>query len=66
MREPILRSAPLGGESEPAFFAFFTLRFRKHTLFNGAESERCWASHSKLVFTYCVPSVKRRSLEFRE
>jgi hypothetical protein len=28
---PILRSAPLGGESEQSFFAFFTLRFRKHT-----------------------------------
>jgi hypothetical protein len=29
---PILRIAPLGGESEQRFFAFFTLRFRKHTL----------------------------------
>jgi len=28
---PILRGAPLGGESEKSFFAFFTLRFRKHT-----------------------------------
>ncbi len=28
---PILRIAPLGGESEQRFFAFFTLRFRKHT-----------------------------------
>ena len=26
----ILRIAPLGGESEQRFFAFFTLRFRKH------------------------------------
>jgi len=29
---PILRSAPLGGESEWAFFAFFKLGYRKHTL----------------------------------
>jgi len=28
---PILRGAPFGGESERAFFAFFTLRCRKHT-----------------------------------
>src|SRR5262245_45071955 len=26
VREPILRSMPLGGESEQSFFAFFTLR----------------------------------------
>jgi len=31
--EPILRSTPPGGESERAFFAFFTLDCRKHTLF---------------------------------
>jgi hypothetical protein len=30
---PILRSAPRGGESELTFFAFFTLRFRKHTAY---------------------------------
>jgi hypothetical protein len=29
---PILRGGPLGGESERTIFAFFTLRFRKHTL----------------------------------
>jgi hypothetical protein len=28
---PILRSAPLGGESERVFFAFVTLVRRKHT-----------------------------------
>jgi hypothetical protein len=28
---PILRSAPLGGESGRTFFAFFTLVSRKHT-----------------------------------
>jgi len=27
----ILRGAPLGGEGERTFFAFFTLVFRKHT-----------------------------------
>jgi hypothetical protein len=29
---PILRGAPFGGEGEQSFFAFFTLRFRKHTM----------------------------------
>jgi hypothetical protein len=28
----ILRIAPLGGESEQRFFAFFALRFRKDTV----------------------------------
>jgi hypothetical protein len=32
---PILRSMPPGGESEMAFFAFFTLDCRKHTVFDG-------------------------------
>jgi hypothetical protein len=30
---PILRGAPLGGESERRFFAFFTLRCHKHTVY---------------------------------
>ena len=33
VREPILRSAPLGGESERTFFTFFKLGCRKHTAY---------------------------------
>jgi len=29
---PILRRAPLGGESDPVLFALFTLGCRKHTV----------------------------------
>src|SRR5215510_9288929 len=32
LREPILRSTPLGGESEWALFAFVTIVCRKHTI----------------------------------
>jgi hypothetical protein len=56
---PILRSAPRGGESELTFFAFFTLRFRKHTIIRG------WVNyfrigHSSDCFTFVKDWIERK------
>ncbi len=43
----ILRGAPLGGESERGFFAFFTLVSRKHTV---VLANRGWGTGQRIKY----------------